>query len=202
MNLFDIEKEYLDINELLLINGGELTEEIEELLHINKNELERKVKSYYYIYKQNEANIELLKEEIERLTNKVKAINNTNDRLKERVKEALLIYGEDEIDKKTKEFKNKHLRFLDLHIYNTYKPKIEIDLPELIDDKYKNYTTKYKFSTEDKVKLETLGYKELFENNMATLVPDKELILKDIKETNEVPKAIEYNKDNNFIIWR
>ena len=92
-NLFDIQAEYFDIISELEELEGEITPELEERLKINAKELEFKLKAYYYYVKQNEGNIKTLNDEIERLQNKKVSIENINGRLKEKMKEALLLFG-------------------------------------------------------------------------------------------------------------
>jgi len=92
-SIYDIILEYQKIaNEL---EFGELTEELEEKLLITEQDAERKLLGYYYIIKSNVSKVEFYKAEIERLNGKIKSLNNTNDRLKDRVIEAVDIFGID-----------------------------------------------------------------------------------------------------------
>jgi len=96
-SIYNIEREYLDIAEMLQENGGELTTETEIALAINKEELQVKAANYGYVVKSmldTNVNIDA---EIERL-NALKLINvKTIERLKYSVENAMKIYGIEEI---------------------------------------------------------------------------------------------------------
>lgn len=96
-SIYNIEREYLEIAEILQENGGELTEETETALSINREELEVKAANYGYVIKSIlDTNISI-DAEIERL-NALKAGNGkTIDRLKFAVENAMKMYGIEEI---------------------------------------------------------------------------------------------------------
>jgi hypothetical protein len=146
-NLFDIQAEYFDIISELEELEGEITPELEERLKINAKELEFKLKAYYYYVKQNEGNIKTLNDEIERLQNKKVSIENINGRLKEKMKEALLLFGNNG------KSGNKQLKYDTINIYNVYhKPLIlEVEDEVFMDsDKNKEFIRTKVINTIDK----------------------------------------------------
>jgi len=96
-SIYNIEKEYLEIAEVLQENGGELTGELETALVINKEELQVKAANYGYVIKGLLDDNESIDAEIERLTALKKASEKTIDRLKFAVSSAMNMYGIKEI---------------------------------------------------------------------------------------------------------
>lgn len=91
--VFTIIEEYDTlINEIEEL-GGEITPEIAEKLAINKQELATKIKAYYFIIKTKEAEINLAKEEQERLSEVRKTKENVIKRLKKTVDLAVEVFG-------------------------------------------------------------------------------------------------------------
>jgi len=93
-NLFDIQLEYLRIMEEIEDAGGELTDETLDRLNINRDELEEKLDNYRLAIVMKQSEIDALKTEAKRLLNKATAKENLIDRLKERMKDAVKLYGE------------------------------------------------------------------------------------------------------------
>lgn len=93
-SLFDIQDEYFRLMSEIEENEGVLNEATEESLKINKEELEDKLRAYKNIITINKSNETTLKDEIERLSKRKRAISNLTDRLKVRVADALHIFTE------------------------------------------------------------------------------------------------------------
>lgn len=94
--LFKINTEYLEIISQLVNNGGELTEELEQSLEVNRDQLETKAESYIYIIRELEAKANAANEEIKRLQGVKKSIQATQDRLKDSLLNALMLYGSED----------------------------------------------------------------------------------------------------------
>lgn len=129
MNLFNIEKEYLELIDQIQELEGELTPELEEALYINAKELEHKVKAYHYIIQMNKGEISIIDDEIARL-NKLKQVkSNLIDKLKERLLTATLLFGEDG------KSGNKKLSFDTLKLYTVHKKGLELDEEKMLQEK-------------------------------------------------------------------
>jgi len=101
LNLFQIQKEYLDINRELIESGGEITPELEKQLVLNQSQLATKAQGYVYVIKQNEGNVNIIEEEIKRLQELKRRFKNANDRLGSAVLNALELYELDKIEMPT-----------------------------------------------------------------------------------------------------
>lgn len=120
-NLFNISADYLRLMDRIEAADGEITEEDAQALQINKEELEAKIKAYYYRIKETEGDIQLIRDEMERLTGVIETKNNFIKRLKDNVNFALNVFGED-TDKG-----NKRIKFKDLTVWNQYSTSTKVD---------------------------------------------------------------------------
>lgn len=101
VSLYQIESEYQEIADELMENGGELTPELELSLAINKEQLQVKSAGYAFVIKDKDAEIEAIDKEIERL-NKLKTVReNAKQRLKDAIKNAMVLYGVEKIESNT-----------------------------------------------------------------------------------------------------
>lgn len=91
-NIYNIQQEYLQLEEQLIESGGELTYEIETALIINRDELEKKSIAYGYVIKSMENNISAIDEEIKRLQAIKKSNEKAIDRLKDTLTNAMNLY--------------------------------------------------------------------------------------------------------------
>lgn len=91
--VFTIIQEYDALMSEIEELGGEITPEIAAKLIINENELAQKIRAYYFIIKTKEAEINLAKEEQERLNEVKKTKENLIKRLKKTVDQAVEIFG-------------------------------------------------------------------------------------------------------------
>lgn len=92
-NVFNIISQYDVLMAQIEELGGEITPEIASQLIINENELANKVRAYYYIIKTKESEINLAKEEQERLGDVRKVKDNLIKRLKKTVDLAVETFG-------------------------------------------------------------------------------------------------------------
>lgn len=96
-NIFQINQQYLQIAQILEENGGEITEELESELAINREQLETKGINYALVIRQIDGESEILDREIKRLQGLKKAKDNVLERLKNTIKDAMLLHGVDSI---------------------------------------------------------------------------------------------------------
>ena len=93
MTIFEIQQDFLTLFDELEENGGELTPEIEEKLKITEESFKDKVEGYVHIIKELESNLTLIESEAKRLANLKKSKQNTIDRLKNIMADAISKYG-------------------------------------------------------------------------------------------------------------
>ena len=91
--VFTIIQEYDELMNQIEELDGEITPEIASKLIINENELAQKIRAYYFVIKTKEAEINLAKEEQERLNNVKKTKENLIKRLKKVVDLAVETFG-------------------------------------------------------------------------------------------------------------
>lgn len=96
-SIFQIEKEFILLNEQIIQDEGILSPETEQALAINEAELTRKAEGYFYVVKKNEGDISTIDKEIDRLSYIRSALANANKRLKESVDNAMKLYQIEEI---------------------------------------------------------------------------------------------------------
>ena len=91
-NIFELTHEYAEIEAILIENEGLLTEELEGRLKINREELTAKGEGYHAIINKSKREAAMIDEEIKRLSGLKKVRENTAERLKERLLEAMRLY--------------------------------------------------------------------------------------------------------------
>ena len=96
MNLYKLTQEASYLASLL--EEGELTTELEQALVINQNELQDKAINYVKVIKNLEADSDAIDAEIKRLKAMKEAKDNAIDRMKESVRNAMLVSGIDKIE--------------------------------------------------------------------------------------------------------
>lgn len=97
MNIYQIQNEYQLLINQLIENEGELTPELETALQINKEQLESKSVDYCYVIKQFDAECEIIDNEIKRLQQAKKVRENTIERLKQTLSNAMRSFEVNEI---------------------------------------------------------------------------------------------------------
>ena len=93
-SLYNIEQELLDVIATLEDNGGELTPELEERLIIGQDNLREKLTSYVAVINKMTAQIDACKCEEKRVSSLRKSRENTLDRIKESVLNAVRLFGD------------------------------------------------------------------------------------------------------------
>lgn len=136
-NIYQIEKDYLAICNELIETGGDLTPELETALTINKAELENKARNYGFVVKSLENDITAIDEEVKRLNTLKLSRNKAIDVLKDTVKNAMQLYGIEEIKTSTLKLSFRRSESVDLD-------------PSLLDFKWMNQKISY---TPDKAKI-------------------------------------------------
>jgi hypothetical protein len=92
LNIYQIEKEYLELVNQLIESGGECSPELELQLTINQEQLEQKARGYGFVVKQMESDISIIDAEIKRLGELKKARLKTIERLETTVSNAMQLY--------------------------------------------------------------------------------------------------------------
>jgi hypothetical protein len=92
LNIYQIEKEYLELANQLIESGGECTPELELQLTINQEQLEQKARGYGFVVKQMESDVSIIDAEIERLKGLKKSREKTIERLETTVSNAMQLY--------------------------------------------------------------------------------------------------------------
>jgi len=96
--LFNIAEEQVRLNMLLEENEGEITPELEKLLAVNEANLYTKAANYRNAILNNAFIIEMAKAEKKRLDTLIKKKEHANDVMKERIKDAMNLFGMSRID--------------------------------------------------------------------------------------------------------
>ena len=97
MNIYQIQNEYQLLINSIIENDGEITPEQELALTINKDQLQSKSESYAYVIKQMDAECDIIDLEIKRLQQAKKVRENTVERLKATLSNAMQLFEVDEI---------------------------------------------------------------------------------------------------------
>ena len=187
-NLFSINEKYLNLLNQLedIIETAEDDIEVvaaEEIkaLEITEQEAKDKIEAYYYIIKQKEGEIDLLKDEQQRLKDKVETKNNLISRLKKNVDQALRLYG-------TKTPKgNYKLQTDKLSVWNVFnKPVVFKD--DFYNVNYMRFKLKTNLSDTEKHEIErTLTYLGIKPEFIPEV--DKVKLKEDLKNGKPIPGA-------------
>jgi hypothetical protein len=206
-SLYNISDEYLQLMKDIEEVEGDLTLELEERLKINQEELESKIKAYHGIIKNNEGDLQLIKDEKERLSSLANTKENLIKRLKNKVLDTCTLFGYD--DKSG----NKKLDFDTLKCYTVNKDKIEVDEENFISstnkalwdkeekDEYKVYEYSLNIKLTHKQAV-SLIHRENNEYDMSNFIPIiNKTTIKEIIETGAtVPHSQKIN--NPYITFR
>jgi hypothetical protein len=204
-NLFDIQAEYLEyleeLEQWLLDNedaDGEIPEYIQERLNINKNEVEDKLGNYHLWLSQLKGEVDTLKTREEELKKKRKTKENTMERVRKIMGEAVKMYGEVNIkSKSTASHLPKSIKTEEGKFTFIYQDKLVIDeeiLPvELFE--YEIKTSKLHNST-------ALVIQKILQEAKVditiTATPDKDAIKTSIEEK-LIPKGVTVNNNDGYI---
>jgi len=97
-SLYGISNEYQELISNIIEAEGEITPEQSEMLAINETELKNKSRNYIAVINKQTSDIDFIDKEIKRLQAIKKAKGNLVLRLKESIKNAMILYDIDEID--------------------------------------------------------------------------------------------------------
>lgn len=147
-SLYELEKEYLEIINILEENGGELTSELEESITINKNELNEKIGKYFNLIAELENINNAIKSEVKRLNSKILNKEKTINILQNAVKNATILFGKEEFTKKGN--KAYLLELEDLSIRLSPSESVIITDENVIPQEFINTTTKIITSVDKK----------------------------------------------------
>lgn len=123
-NLYNIETEYLTLMGQVEDAEGELTPELEEALSINESQLQGKSIAYLHIISTREAVNLQAKEEIKRLQAFVKANDSLVNRLKDRLLNAVNLFGAFEVG--INKFGTRKSSSVEVDSVNTLDPRYKI----------------------------------------------------------------------------
>ena len=94
MNIFQLASEFQDIVNELEENGGEITPELEEQLDLNQEGVKNKVKSFTQVIAQLESDIDLIKDEQDRLSKLKKNKENAINAVKKLILYSITMFGD------------------------------------------------------------------------------------------------------------
>lgn len=136
MNIFEISQELLRLFDQIEEQDGEITPDIEQELFVREEELEHKLKSFAWKISLIKGEIQVIKDEIDRL-NKIKESKiKLEERLREIVKNTVIMFGE------TGKTGNKKIKYDTLNLYTVNKDKVDLDEEQFYIPEYMNYTIK------------------------------------------------------------
>ena len=98
ITLFNISQEQQRINYLLEESGGELTPEIQEAMEINSDNFLVKSENYGKTILHYKAMEQVVASEMDRLAKIKKTIQNTQDRLKESISGAMILFDKEKLE--------------------------------------------------------------------------------------------------------
>lgn len=91
MNIFQIDQEFLRLQELLENSDGELTQEMEDILKNDEVNITSKYTNYVKMIKKFESDSDTVTKEIERLSKMKQSSNKAIDRLKSSLKDSMML---------------------------------------------------------------------------------------------------------------
>jgi hypothetical protein len=141
-SLFQINSELVEVTNLLIENGGELTPELESRLQIAENELKAKSVNYYHVIKELESTTNMIDAEIKRLQELKKARVNTIEKLENALLYSMKLHGIEKIDTDTLKIslrKSKSVEVVDIDLlpFNCLKIEkkaIKSEIKKLIEE--------------------------------------------------------------------
>lgn len=93
----DLAQDALALEQLIFEEGGELSETLERWLAEVETNLTVKVDSYHFAMQRFESTAEMLKKRASQITTAARALENVQERLKDRIKLAMQTIGTDEV---------------------------------------------------------------------------------------------------------
>ena len=129
MNLWEITQEELSFIALMEETGGEITPELEEELAIRRENFEDKAASYTKLILKLESEADAASAEIKRIQSLKKTKENTVERLKETLKNALMVFGRDDVKTGNKRYETPLFK-LSLRHTKAVDITFEADVPD------------------------------------------------------------------------
>jgi hypothetical protein len=152
-SIFNIQEDYLRIMWELEESGGEITPELDQALAINEDELESKMKAYANFIKLLNSDINAVKTEVERLNAIKTAKENTIERLRKVMLDALLLMGKDGEPNKETGKTNKKLKYDTLSLWTVNRDSVQFlgdeDGKDFTDEEFISYEIKQRFDSEE-----------------------------------------------------
>lgn len=96
-NLIELASEALQIERMIMEQGGELDTQLEAWLDTVATQLSRKADSYSFVRDRLEASAKQLKERAQLFANTARALENARERLNDRIKEAIQVMEKTEV---------------------------------------------------------------------------------------------------------
>lgn len=169
-SLYNITVEYQLLVEQLEAQDGEFTEEQLELLEITKEQFKEKSEIYCKIIKELDSDIEFAQKEVERISKFISAKKSAQEKLEEKLRDALLVFGEKDSKKDLWRFEAGTFK-----LSTRKSEKVEIN-EEVIDNRWKEITIKDKLTMEDLAKVADILGRNLETNTTILKTPIKEAI--------------------------
>lgn len=141
-SLFQINSELVEVTNLLIDNGGELTPELESRLQIAENELKAKSVNYYHVIKQIESETTLIDAEIKRMQDLKKSRVNTIEKLENALIYSMNLHGMEKIETETLKIstrKSKSVEVVDIdklpfNCLKIEKKAIKSEIKKMLDE--------------------------------------------------------------------
>ena len=141
-SLFQINSELVDITNLLIENGGELTPELETRLKIAESELKAKSVNYYHVIKELESTTNMIDAEIKRLQELKKSRVNTIEKLENALIYSMNLHGIEKIETETLKIstrKSKSVEVVDIdklpfNCLKIEKKAIKSEIKKMLDE--------------------------------------------------------------------
>ena len=129
MNLWELTQEELSFIALMEETGGEVTDEILEELNIRRENFEAKAESYTKLILKLEADVANAATELKRIQALKKTKENTIDRLKETLKNAVMVFGREDVKTGNKRYETPLFK-LSLRHTKAVDIICDLDVPE------------------------------------------------------------------------
>ena len=141
-SLFQINSELVEVTNLLIENGGELTPELETRLQIAESELKAKSVNYYHVIKELESTTNMIDAEIKRLQELKKSRVNTIEKLENALIYSMNLHGIEKIETETLKIstrKSKSVEVVDIdklpfNCLKIEKKAIKSEIKKMLDE--------------------------------------------------------------------
>jgi len=181
MNIFNLSEEYLQLMSEIEELEGEITPEVAERLVINANNVHNKLRNYRYVILMMNGDINIIDDEIERLSKLKKSKTNAVNRLKQVMLDAVLLFGNDG------KSGNKKMDFPDFKLWTTNRKSVFFFNEETFNNKeYLRYTIGDNLNVEQVEKIKTLLKADMVELEKINSSINKTLIKEELEAGVEI----------------